>query len=144
MPISQSIQLCEIALCGKTQDIRYILHQTINNVNKKSVILLFENFDMCNFGILLSLYTDLRIGEVCALKWEDVLFDERVLYIHQTMQRLQITNSSTSKTEITVSSPKSECSMRKIPIPDKLYDFMVQYRQSDMAFFFDRLERQIY
>ena len=99
---------------------------------------------MCNFGILLSLYTDLRIGEVCALKWEDVLFDERVLYIHQTMQRLQITNSSTSKTEITVSSPKSECSMRKIPIPDKLYDFMVQYRQSDMAFFFDRLERQIY
>ena len=29
---------------------------------------LFENFDLCNFGILLSLYTGLRIGEVCALK----------------------------------------------------------------------------
>ena len=96
---------------------------------------LFEHFDLCNFGILLSLYTGLRIGEVCALKWEDVLFDERVLYIHQTMQRLQITNSSTSKTEISVSSPKSECSMRKIPIPDKLYDFMVKYRLSLLRFF---------
>ena len=101
---------------------------------------LFEHFDLCNFGILLSLYTGLRIGEVCALKWEDVLFDERVLYIHQTMQRLQITNSSTNKTEISVSSPKSECSMRKIPIPDKLYDFMVQYRQSGRTYFLTGLK----
>ena len=101
---------------------------------------LFEHFDLCNFGILLCLYTGLRIGEICALKWEDVLFDERVLYIHQTMQRLQITNSSTSKTEISVSSPKSECFMRKIPIPDKLYDFMVQYRQSGRTYFLTGLK----
>lgn len=96
---------------------------------------LFEHFDLCNFGILLSLYTGLRIGEICALKWEDVLFDEHVIYIHQTMQRLQIPNSNTSKTEVNISSPKSECSMRKIPIPDKLYDFMVQYRQSGRTYF---------
>ena len=96
---------------------------------------LFENFDLCNFGILLSLYTGLRIGEVCALKWEDILFDERVIYIHQTMQRLQIANSNTNKTEVNISSPKSECSMRKIPIPDRLYDLMVQYRQSGRSYF---------
>lgn len=110
------------------------------NEQQKLCEYLFENFDLCNFGILLSLYTGLRIGEICALKWEDVLFDERVLYIHQTMQRLQITNSSTNKTEISVSSPKSECSMRKIPIPDKLYDYMVRYRQSGRTYFLTGLK----
>ena len=110
------------------------------NEQQKLCDYLFENFNLCNFGILLSLYTGLRIGEICALKWEDVLFDERVLYVHQTMQRLQITNSSTFKTEISVSSPKSECSMRKIPIPDKLYDFMVQYRQSGRTYFLTGLK----
>ena len=110
------------------------------NEQQKLCDYLFENFNLCNFGILLSLYTGLRIGEICALKWEDVLFDERVLYVHQTMQRLQITNSSTSKTEISVSSPKSERSMRKIPIPDKLYDFMVKYRQSGRTYFLTGLK----
>ena len=117
-------------------------HLRVLSVNEQQRLCeyLFENFDLCNFGIVLSLYTGLRIGEICALKWEDVLFDERVLYIHQTMQRLQVTNSSTSKTEISVSSPKSECSIRKIPIPDKLYDFMVQYRQSGRTYFLTGLQ----
>lgn len=110
------------------------------NEQQKLCEYLFDHFDLCNFGILLSLYTGLRIGEVCALKWEDVLFDERVLYIHQTMQRLQISNSGTRKTEINISSPKSECSMRKIPVPDKLYDYMVQYRQPDRTYFLTGLE----
>lgn len=96
---------------------------------------LFENFDLCNFGILLSLYTGLRVGEICALKWEDIILDEHVLYVHQTMQRLQSTNNSTHKTEIVISTPKSECSMRKIPIPDKLFDLMLDYRQPEKSYF---------
>ena len=60
---------------------------------------LLDNFDLCNFGILMCLYTGLRIGEVCALKWADILFDERALYVHQTMQRLQVKNDDITKTE---------------------------------------------
>lgn len=103
---------------------------------------LFDHFDLCNFGIILCLYTGLRIGEVCALKWEDVIFDEHVLYIHQTMQRLQTTSTGASKTQVMTTSPKSECSMRKIPIPDKLYDLMIRYKQSGRTYFLTGMDEK--
>lgn len=71
----------------------------------------------CNLGILLCLYTGLRLGEICALKWNDVYISEQYIHIHQTMQRVQIQNDSASKTEVIIQSPKSDCSVRKIPIP---------------------------
>lgn len=40
--------------------------------------------------------------------------------MHKTMQRLQIPESTSQKTHITVTSPKSKCSIRTIPIPDNL------------------------
>ena len=96
---------------------------------------LFDNLTLCNLGILLCLYTGLRVGEICALKWEDILFDERILYVHRTMQRLQILDNNVRKTEILISTPKSECSMRKIPVPDKLFDLMLEYKQPANAYF---------
>ena len=36
----------------------------------------------CHMGILLTLYTGLRIGEVCALRWQDIRVEEQYLYIH--------------------------------------------------------------
>ena len=52
---------------------------------------LCNNLNLYNLGILICLYTGLRVGEICALKWGDVNFDERAIYVHQTMQRLQCT-----------------------------------------------------
>ena len=49
-----------------------------------------ENLTPSNMGILLCLYSGLRIGEICALTWADILFEEQCLYIHQTMQRVQV------------------------------------------------------
>ena len=48
------------------------------------------NRTFSNLGILLCLFTGIRVGELCALKWEDISITERTLYIHKTMQRLQI------------------------------------------------------
>lgn len=45
--------------------------------------------DVRNLGVLISLYMGLRIGEVCALKWEDISFAERTLQVRRTMQRVQ-------------------------------------------------------
>ena len=73
-----------------------------------------------SLGILLCLFTGMRIGEICALKWEDFSFEEKVVHVHQTMQRLQTHNGGTQKTMILVTSPKSKCSIRTIPITDSL------------------------
>lgn len=73
-----------------------------------------------NLGILICLFTGIRIGEVCALKWEDISLSEKTLYIHQTMQRLQTGAGSGAKTKVMVTTPKSACSIRTIPLPDGL------------------------
>ncbi len=77
---------------------------------------LSENISFPNIGILLTLYTGLRIGEVCALKWRDISLNDWNLYVHQTMQRIQ-TFQESPRTRITITEPKSACSIRHIPIP---------------------------
>lgn len=90
---------------------------------------LIERSSNTDIGILLSLYTGLRVGEVCALKWEDISFRDKCIHVHKTMQRIQVKGKSDHKSEIIISAPKSECSVRDVPIPDKLL-LMLQERQN--------------
>lgn len=85
---------------------------------------LCKNLNSCNLGILVCLYMGLRIGEICALKWEDISFEEHYIYVHKTMQRLQTLSSGKKKTQIIISSPKSDCSIRKIPIPTNIFELL--------------------
>ena len=39
---------------------------------------LLSDRDACKFGIFLALLTGLRIGELCALRWEDICLGEAV------------------------------------------------------------------
>ena len=73
-----------------------------------------------NLAILLCLFTGLRIGELCALMWDDISFSNGSIYVHQTIQRVQIEGNPDKKTEVIVSTPKSKCSIRTIPVPDKI------------------------
>lgn len=78
---------------------------------------LFTNMDECKFGVFLALMTGLRIGEICALKWSDISLKERTLCIQRTMQRLKnIEDEDGEKTKIVISTPKSENSVRIIPL----------------------------
>lgn len=95
---------------------------------------LLDNPSPCHLGILICLYTGLRIGEICALKWEDICLSEKYLYVHKTMQRIQIPKSTGKKTKIVIQTPKSDCSIRKIPIPGELLNILSSYQKSPEAF----------
>lgn len=51
---------------------------------------ILENPEPCNIGILVCLFTGLRVGEICALRWEDISYSDQSIYIHHTLQRIQI------------------------------------------------------
>lgn len=47
-------------------------------------------------------------------------FEEQVIYVHKTLQRIQDKTHTGKKTRIVITTPKSTCSIRTIPIPDEL------------------------
>lgn len=86
---------------------------------------LLSQGDIFSFGILLSLYTGLRIGEACALKWEDL--SGGTIHVGKTMQRLK---GNSGKTEIMILPPKTSSSDRIIPLPEVLLPIIEKYRKS--------------
>ena len=66
-------------------------------------------------AFLLGLYTGMRLGELCALKWTDIDWDNRTLTVNRTVQRLAVSGHA-SKTILMESDPKSESSRRIIPL----------------------------
>lgn len=87
---------------------------------KRLYTYLQENPCIHNTGILICLLTGLRIGEVCALCWEDISFSDHTMYVHQTAQRIQDHQDQNRKTKLVITSPKSVSGKRVIPMPQNL------------------------
>ena len=79
-----------------------------------------QQTDETGLGILLALYMGLRIGEVCALKWEDIDFQKNLIWVRSTVSRVK----NGDKTEYIVDTPKTKSSIRLIPIPKKIIGFI--------------------
>ena len=91
--------------------------------------------DLRKLGILLCLYTGLRIGELCALKWADIDLAKKELSVSKTMQRIRnIDGDSDKKTEVIISSPKSRSSVRIVPLTSFLSDILEKYKKDDEAY----------
>ena len=79
---------------------------------------LWESKKIKEIGVYICLFTGMRIGEICALKWSDIDFENKLIDINQTVQRVYFGNE---KSKVIISSPKSKTSVRKIPISKTLY-----------------------
>ena len=87
---------------------------------------LYNNVSPRSAGILLSLYAGLRVGEICALRWEDIALEEQLLYVRHTMQRIQSIEPVGPRTRVVVTTPKSVTSTRVIPLPADLAEIIRQ------------------
>lgn len=95
---------------------------------------LLKEIDYTKLGILLCLYTGIRIGELCAIRYEDISINERIIRITKTMQRLQTFSDESEKTEIVITEPKSYSSLREIPIPDFIMDIILTFNFKTNAY----------
>lgn len=95
---------------------------------KKLEKILLENMDIEKFGIYLCLYTGLRIGEVCALKWENIDIKNKKIIVKKTITRIKNQNKDAkNKTEIIIDDPKSASSIREIPIPNFIINLLINF-----------------
>lgn len=92
-----------------------------------------ENDNTC-LGILIALYTGLRIGETCALTWEDINLREGVIYVRKNLQRVKTRDGKKNNTEILFQTPKTSTSQRMIPIPPVLMTLLKTVAKADNSF----------
>ncbi len=76
-----------------------------------------NSLDCKEIGIAMSLLTGIRLGELCALKWKNIDLNSNVIYIEENLQRVYMGKSQTKVIEDT---PKTQNSIRLVPIPQKL------------------------
>lgn len=88
---------------------------------------LMKNLDTTSLCVLLSLYTGLRVGEICGLMWSDIDFEKSILTVRRTVQRVC---TGTRGTKLIIDTPKSRTSQRSIPIPRFLMDILRKFRNS--------------
>ncbi len=82
-------------------------------------------------GVLLSLYSGLRIGEICALKWTDIDISNAVIYVKNTVSRIHNDpENSSNGSRLIIDSPKTPSSFRMIPISSKIIPILEKAKKN--------------
>ncbi len=80
-------------------------------------------------GVLLALQGGLRIGEVCALKWQDVDFETGLIHVRHTVSRVPCQHEE-QRTTLVIDTPKTMASARDVPMPSSLKSILQKAHDS--------------
>jgi integrase len=95
--------------------------EVLSKANQKKIMNhVQDNFTFLNLGIYICLSTGLRIGEICALSWDDVDTENGVISVRKTIQRIYIMDNDSRHTELLMDTPKTKNSIRDIPMTKEL------------------------
>jgi integrase len=78
----------------------------------------------------LDLASGLRLGELLALRWSDINFDEGVLKVRNSLSRVRITEDGKKTTQIIFQEPKTKSGLRTIPLPESIMEDLKQHKIS--------------
>lgn len=84
---------------------------------------IYGGLDLYNIALLLCLYTGLRLGELCALKWTDLDFKNMSMTVNSTVQRIAVQGHMT-RTILLEAAPKSDSSRRTIPLTAEIINLL--------------------
>ncbi len=91
--------------------------EVLSKANQRKIMeFVKSNFTFQNLGIYICLSAGLRIGEVCALTWDDIDAEQGVIYVNKTIQRIYLVGDMEKRTEVIIDMPKSKNSIREIPM----------------------------
>lgn len=87
-----------------------------------------DNRNTKNIGFLISLYSGIRIGELCALQWKDIDFKNNKLMISKTIQRVYIKDKDKSISKVIITTPKTKNANREIPVNKDFLEIIKSFK----------------
>lgn len=118
-----------------TPDEQLALHIAAENANA-----------LAAFGIIFTLSTGVRLGELLGFQWSDLTQSNHTIRVRRTVNRLQKVDQdgnllskskSVHTTELTISTPKTAASCREIPLFQELWDSLMEYKEKQIDAFDD-------
>ena len=104
--------------------------EVLSRTHQKKVMgYIQEHFTFRNLGVYICLCSGMRIGEICALTWEDIDTDNGIINIRKTIQRIYVIEDGERKTELLIDTPKTKNSIREIPISRDLLRMLKPLRK---------------
>lgn len=103
---------------------------------KKVMNYIQEHFTFRNLGVYICLSAGMRIGEICALTWQDIDTDNGVISVNRTIQRIYVIEDGNRRTELILDTPKTKNSIREIPISKDLLRILKPFKKIVNPLFF--------
>lgn len=99
--------------------------------HRRLLLHLRERTSLHNLGIYMSLTTGMRIGEICALQWDDVDLNAGTISIRKTIERIYTVEEDGERhTKLVIGPPKTPYSIREIPVTGELAALLLSLRGS--------------
>lgn len=91
----------------------------VSSMTDDEIIAVFKDTEKKDYGVPIRLgyLTGLRAGEACALSWENIDFENKMIYIKHGL-------TSLNKTDWRLSPPKTKTSVRSLPMHNELFVFL--------------------
>jgi len=110
---------------------------------EKLITYIKQNENTRSLGVLLALYSGIRIGELCALQWKDIDFKNNILHINKTLQRIYIKDNKESVSKIIITNPKTHNAERDIPLNKRFADILKKYQTKSNNYILSNCDKWI-
>lgn len=117
--------ICELVILPKEQQ----QEMRVLTVEEQQALQETLKGERLGIGVLISLYTGMRIGEILGLKFNDIDFKEKTITVRRTLNRLTVYDNPEKKTDIVISEPKTSNSKRIIPLQDFLIPLLKDHKK---------------
>ena len=92
------------------------------------------NLNRKTAGILIALFTGVRIGELCGLQMKDISLTDKTISINKTVQRIY--DKKKGESYLHIGPPKTKTSARTIPVPSLLMNIIKKFSTDNPNHYF--------
>ena len=111
--------------------------EVLSRTNQRKIMnYVKDHFTFRSLGLYICLCTGIRIGEICALTWNDIDTDTGIIYVRKTIQRIYVVENNVRRTELLIDTPKTKNSVRDIPMSKDLLKLLKPLKKLVSSSFF--------